>query len=551
MPTNTSNGRKPKVVSLIRISDKSQAGEDRAGIPRQRSANQNGARHHGLDIYREVVVEDVSGRHVTDDPQFQSIFADLKSGAADGVIVAEQSRLVRPEYWEDFGILDHFKRNRKLVWTPSTCIDPNTREGWYILTCGAMISGDELQTLRERLDGGKQKHRELGRHVNGDQALPRGVEYIRERNPKNPNKVLRAYWQYGPQIEVDRILQAASLIEGQQSYEDTARIIGGGWTGGGIRDALMNPIWIGIRRYEWDCKGEEYTPIGRDGTPRKKRRRQTRRETPQDVEIPELMEKPLMTRERFERLQCIIAERKASWMKSKLKNDGRERHMATGITYCSCGQKMYPRYGSRSGDTDSYICKSRFKGGPGCGMRNIKRIDLDFTIREILVPKLREAEFLLAVLAVHEENRQTAQRDTTQQRRNAELAELKAERNRLINLSVKGIITDEDLKARLEPMNRDIRTLDASAAPVVKDQFDAAAYVERVSAYFAGFANLPLAEQRDMLRRALKEIMIQGNAVLSVTLNGGWVGCVANSQLRSTPQRLRRCRVPESARRSA
>jgi DNA invertase Pin-like site-specific DNA recombinase len=102
---------------------------------------------------------------------------DLKTGAISGVIVAEQSCLVRPGKWADFGVLDHFKDNGVLIYIPSDRIDPNTRAGWYTLTVGGMISGNELNTLRERLDGEKQRIREKGKRPGGDHMLPRDVRY--------------------------------------------------------------------------------------------------------------------------------------------------------------------------------------------------------------------------------------------------------------------------------------------------------------------------------------------------------------------------------------
>jgi len=527
--------RRPRVIALIRISDLEGGSDDKHGIPRQRTQIRNGAKHHEIDIIREVVVIDVSGKHVMEDEQFQGIFADLRSGAADGVIVAEQSRLVRPGRWSDFGILDIFKDHKRIIWTPSARIDPNTREGWYILTTGGMISGDELTTLYQRLVGAKQELRDEGKHAGGDHMLPRYVRYVRERDPKNHRRILSSHFEYGPQSEVDKILKAIVFVEGQMSWQEAARAVG--MTGIGLRRALQNPLLIGIRRYGWKSTGEEYYPEGRNGEKRKKRRKMVRMEKPQDVIIPELAgEKALITVERYDRLQEIVAVKRAAWMKSKLKNEGRARHLAPGITYCECGLKMYPRYGSRQSETDYYYCKSRHKGGCGCGMPGISRIDLDFTIREMLIPQLRKAEFLLEALAIHEQSSVSAQRDNEQTRRDAELADLKTQRSKLVDGWMKGRVSDEDYDAKREPINQQIRILELSAKTPVADDFNPAAYVEGVSKYFAIFASLPFAEQRDMLRRAVKEIMIQAGAIVMVTLNGGWLRSCVNSQLQRTLQ---------------
>ena len=229
-------------------------------------------------------------------------------------------------------------------------------------------------------------------------------------------------------------------------------------------------------------------------------------EKPQDVIIPELAGKnALISVERFDRLQELIAAKRASWMKSKLKQAGRARHLAPGISYCECGLKMYPRYGSSKSECDYYYCKSRHKGGPGCGRPGVTRVDLDFTIREMLIPQLRMAEFLLEALAIHEQNGVSAQKSGEQAKRNAELAEVKAERQKAINWALKGRITEEDLDARLADYDQKIRILELSATAPVADEFDPSNYVEGVSEYFDSFAELQFTEQRDMLRRAVTD----------------------------------------------
>jgi hypothetical protein len=534
VPTLVKN--RPRVIRLLRVSDIDQANDDKHGIPRQRSACIVAERVHDLEMIREVVVIDVSGRHVHDDPQFQGIFADLMSGAADGISLAEQSRLVRPEFPSDFAIFDYFMKYKRVIFTPGDRIDFNTKGGWYSGLIGGIIAGDELKTLYDRLVGAKQELRDEGKHAGGDHMLPRYVKFVRVRNPQNYRKIESSKFEYGPQSEVDKILHAATLVEGQTSWEDAARAVG--MTGTGLKRALQNPILIGIRRYGWKCTGEEYYPEGRNGEKRKKRRKMVEMTKPQDVIIPELIGKnALMTQERFDRLQEIIAARKSSWMKSKLKNAGRARHLAPGITYCECGLKMYPRYGSRKSECDYYSCKSRHKGGPGCGRPGVIRNDLDFTIREMLIPQLRMADFLLEVLAIHEQSHASTQRGIEEAKRDAELAAVKAERQDAIDLRLKKIITDEDLKQRLAGYDQQIRILELAAKSPVADEFNPSNYVEGVSEYFADFAELQFSEQRDMLRRAVATIMIQAGAIVSVTLLGGWLGSCVNSQLQRTLQR--------------
>ena len=186
---------RPRVIALVRVSDLEQANDDKHGIPRQKTQINNGAKLHDVEIIRWVIVVDVSGKDVMNDEDFQQIFADLRSGAADGVIVAEQSRLVRPGRWSDFGILDIFRDNKRQIWTPSARIDPNTKEGWYILTCGGMISGDELKTLYDRLCRSEartpRRGQARGRRPHAAQVRSLRPRARSEEPPQNPEQPLR------------------------------------------------------------------------------------------------------------------------------------------------------------------------------------------------------------------------------------------------------------------------------------------------------------------------------------------------------------------------
>jgi DNA invertase Pin-like site-specific DNA recombinase len=349
----TPNDVRPEVISLIRFSTNEQVAEGRAGVEGQRSVNRASAAFHGVKIRREIVVVDVSGRHVMHDPQFQQLFEELKDPTLSGVLVPEQSRIVRPETFDDWPVLAHFQRNHKLIYTPTGRIDPNTPEGRMALTVGGMISGEELITLRDRFNRGKATKRVEGKHVGGNQTLPKTVRYVKERNANG--KVVRAYWELLP-LEVERMKRAFQLLFEGDSYEVIAEKIGGGWTGNGLRRAMMNPIHIGIRRYEWEATGSEYMPRATANDPKPKmRRRLQKRAAPLDVPTREELERgekppviePIITFAEWDRAQEITAARTTRWRKSKLKNEGRPRFLGSGISECSCGQPMYTRYGGR------------------------------------------------------------------------------------------------------------------------------------------------------------------------------------------------------------
>jgi hypothetical protein len=62
-----------KVIELIRVSTQAQAGDDRASIPSQKSANRRTAEIYGLSITKSIELTDVSGTAVLRAPEMQNL----------------------------------------------------------------------------------------------------------------------------------------------------------------------------------------------------------------------------------------------------------------------------------------------------------------------------------------------------------------------------------------------------------------------------------------------------------------------------------------------
>jgi DNA invertase Pin-like site-specific DNA recombinase len=515
----------------------------------QRSVNRTSAAYHGVKIRREIVVVDVSGRHVKDDPQFQELFEELKDPTLSGVLVPEQSRIVRPESFDDWPILGHFQRNRKLIYTPTGRIDPNTPEGRMALTVGGMMSGEELINLRDRFARGKQTKRLEGMHVGGNQMLPKGVRFVRERNSNG--KIIARYWEVDP-VEMERMKLAFRLLFEDDRYETIAEKVGGSWTGSGLHRAMTNPIWIGIRRYEWEATGEEYMPKATAKNPKpKKRRKLVKRAVPLDVPTREQLERgekppiiePIISLAEWDRAQEIIATRMTTRRKLKVKNEGRDRFLGNGITRCSCSQPMYVRYGGRGPHLDSYYCGSQYPHGPGCGMRSIKRIDLDPTIDQTIT-NLADADFLLNVLEVALAMQQTVPDPARVQRERA-LAKLEGGRKEMLAMVRGGDMTRDEFRVEMAKLEKEVRALEAQL-PAPAPKLDPKEIVALVAGAFCQFTFLTFGDKRAILRGAVKEIIVDGHArtITTVTISGGYLGKGANAVLHSRSRCLLRSPTP-------
>jgi DNA invertase Pin-like site-specific DNA recombinase len=533
------------VIALIRVSTPEQAQDDKAGIDRQRTANRETALRNGLHIRREVVAIDVSGRHVLQDPQFQGIFAELSDPTLAGVVVAEQSRLIRPENYGDVAIFDLFANNKKLIYTPSETVDPTNSAGRMSLTLRAMMSREELTTLRERMNGGKQEKRERGQHPGGPQALPRTVRYVRERadaEKKGSQKVTGWRWELVP-LEADRIRRAFELLIAGDSYELIAEKIGGGWTGVGLSACLKNPIHIGIRRYVYKA-GAEYRPQATTKNPNPKPRRKSVRkeeafEIPTRLELesgakPPLVE-PIVSLEVFDRAQAIMAARLVRWRRSKERNTNRDRFLGLGTVECSCGKRMYAKYGGRGPHLDRYYCSTGVDGAKhSCGAATIRRTDLDEALEEMMAT-LADDNFILAAVDVMLKDNHTPTESAELMRYREALGKMESGKKELLKLVTTGIISADDYKASMREHEREVKAL-ATLVPVQRPRISPREIATLFVRLFQGFRHLTYLAKRTLLRGAIGSVSVDshGKAIVTVTVQGGYLGMGVNSKVRST-----------------
>lgn len=547
----------PEVLSLIRFSTAEQISEGKAGIEGQRKVNKASAAYHGVFIRKEILLVDVSGQDVMHNAKCQEMLREMTDPTLSGVLTAEQSRIVRPETFDDYPILGHFQRNKKLIYTPTGKIDPNTPEGRTALSFGCMMSGEELHTLKSRWARGKNTKRIDRQHVSGDQALPKGVRYVRDRNPQT-GKIEGWRWETDP-VETQRMRRAFLLLIEGDSYEECAEKVGGGWTGNGLRRAMQNPIWVGIRRYMWEAVGQrrpvkakpETYAKHEPGWEPKWRRKLEKRKVPMDVPTREELVagtakpiiEPILSWEEWDRAQEIITARITKHRKSKLKNANRERFLALKVCECSCGLPLYPRYGSRGKHLDACYCKSRFKGGPGCGAQSIKRADLDACI-ESVVTSMITADFLMAALKAAIKLQKAAP-DPARVERERKLAKLATGRKNLLGALAAGEIERPEFREQMAALEREVKALEAQV-PAPVPEADPAQVVALVAMVFAEFVHLAFADKQALLRSAVKRIIVDGHArtITTVTLNGGYLGMGANSVLRSRGQ-SQICAIPD------
>lgn len=534
---DTTKNELKDVISLIRFSTAEQTSVGRAGVAGQRDVNELAARRHGLRIVKEVVVIDVSGRHVRDDPQFQDLFRDLKKPNIAGIVVNEQSRLFRPDGWDDYAVLTPFKENRKLIYTPSEVIDPNNDAGETILTINGLMSGQELKRIRARTQRGLRTMRLEGKASGGSHTLPKTVRYVREMRADGVRTGV-AHWELIPEIAAKARYAFDLLLEGHYSFDTIATMVQGPWQDGtAMRRFLINPINVGIRRYAQLYDGPEYRPIPTAKNPKPKPKRKKRlREVPLDVPTREEIESgakppivpPIVTWAEWDRAQAIMQEKSNHPRKRKFFEP---RFLAQEVGFCSCGNRLYAQHGRYDHrEWDYYRCQSQRpkrqneRGPfPGCGARMLRRDALDAAIGT-LVAKLCTGDFLEAATRSIMDQAGKAPDPGAAIRQDA-AKRLEAGRTNLRKLVRQGLITAEEYKADLKELEDELKQ-HLSQAPAAMPQIDPKTVARQVAEIFTGFTFLNFDDKRTLLRGACKEIIVDFSKkeLVKVTLNGGYLG---------------------------
>jgi DNA invertase Pin-like site-specific DNA recombinase len=497
-----------KVLGLIRVST------DAQDTMRQKTDLERVSRTHGLTIERTLPLDGVSGRTVRGNPEVQRLLAELKRPDISGVAIAALDRLFRPDRYEDFGILDHFRDAGKLIFSAKEgVLDPASDMGFLMSLMSGAVAGQEWRTLRQRTQDGKREKRLLGRNVNGSATLPSGLVYQRIANAAG--KTVDHKWSYD-RGEVAKVREAYRLLFlDRYNLTEIERLVG--WSRGKIR-TLQNATWRGVRLG---------APMADETEP---------------VEIP-LPLKPLLTRAQWSKAQVLMAKR-TTWTKAT----SDPRFLGAGLLFCECGAKYYFHGDRRRGGHDSYFCSSKFRGA-GCGAAWLRRDVVDPALERMVSEHLTNAAFLAKVFARVE---RPAAPDL--HKRERELAKLAARRQKWIKQFDADRINQKEFEQKMDAVKAATHEIEAQMPVAMPPALDQRAVVAGLVRWALRFPKLTDFEQkRTELRRVIRRIPVIAGTAPAFEVCGSFLGefTHTNSAQPSKSPCLRQCPAPARRRPSA
>ena len=423
------------VLELIRVSTEAQAAHDRASIPAQRTVNRRTCAQYGLEIVKSFEISDVSGASVLLAPAMQQLLAMMQSPEIHGVVAREFSRVMRPDNFADYALLQVFVDSKTVLYLPEGPLDLTSKTGRLLGTIRAAIAGMERTEILERVWTAKEEKRRRGELAQGKIVLPWGVGYEQGRG-------------FFYKSEAEKIREIFRLfLSGNQSYSQLAKLLG--VTPRGMHVIMRNPIWTGWRvidqKRDNSASGRYAGINGRQAD-----RRKIARAADEIIRV-KVIDQPLVSEADFLTVQQIMdLKEKKHW---RSRSDYEHRFTYNGFLTCSeCGEMIHTALARR----DYYACKGR-RTDHSCNTRYMGREKLEAILDGLFSQCLTTPAFLercIGELTRRPENDDSAARV---QRLTTEIANSSHKRGRVIDSFLDGVLSREERDQRLAAIDRDIQ----------------------------------------------------------------------------------------------
>src|SRR5256885_5881306 len=123
----------------------------------------------------------------------------MRSPEIHGVVAREFSRLMRPENFEDFALLQAFVDSKTVLYLPEGPLDLNSKTGRLMGTIRAAMAGMERTEILERIWSAKEEKRRRGELGQSKVVLPWGIGHDSSRGffyKPEAERVREAYRQF-------------------------------------------------------------------------------------------------------------------------------------------------------------------------------------------------------------------------------------------------------------------------------------------------------------------------------------------------------------------
>lgn len=378
---------------MVRVSGKAQI--DKTGIPRQKDIIEEIREREKLTIADGDAYEfpALSGADVENSPKFRAMLTRLDDPNLAGVVVADISRLFRPEFPDQLAISRPFRVNGKLIYYEDGVLDLRNDIDQRLFVQLAMEAGAHRKQIVKNTHWGKNRRRKDGDCPSD--PLPKGVKFTPD-GKKSANELVTGHFSYTRDKDGNLDFWSSRMI---QAYR---RIFAGESQASVARDLkFINPTQLHsyLRSHWWiGEKFTEYKRVGahmrKDGT-RYDGKREKRTEAQPVKAI--FSEPPLISRELWEAVQAKLDHRHKTWIiQKKAAAADLEPFLGYGMLRCGvCGKPLHPKpKKNKHSITRYYYCASNSNYNKPCGLPFLRQAEVDREIRSWAKIKLINRKYL-------------------------------------------------------------------------------------------------------------------------------------------------------------
>ncbi|HEX4960636.1 MAG TPA: recombinase family protein [Thermoanaerobaculia bacterium] len=415
-----------RVGIWIRVSTEDQAKGD---SPEHHEARARAyAEMKGWKVVTVYHLEAVSGKTVKNEPETVRMLEDVREGRTTGLIFSQLFRLGRNTR-ELLEISDFFNEHEADLISLAESIDTSTPIGKLYYTVTAAMGQCDREMTAARVAASVPIRAKLGKPLGG--AAPFGYEWRDRKLVPNPEEAPVRKLLYELFLTHKRLKTVARLLTAS-GYRTRN---GAAFSHTTVERLIRDPTAKGIRRANytkslgakkrWTIKPEAEWVL-----------------VPVEAIIPEHL---------WEACNRLLDERRVGRKPAK-----RTTHLFSGVTFCTCGEKLYV-----PSNTPKYVCRK-------CRMK-IPIVDLE----RVFEDELRAFVFSPEEIAEHlsEANRDLAEKRRLVESLERERAKVQAEMDRLYDLYMEEGMSSDGFGKRYRPLEERERQV-AEELPHLQGEID-------------------------------------------------------------------------------
>lgn len=390
-----------RLVEIRRVSTEEQARDDRAGLARQAHSNRETAKRVGATIIEPAFeLTDVCRENFISTPEWRGI-RDLIEAPDVHIVVDDPDRFVA-----DYGgieILAACQRTNTLIHHPGGVLDPSSLDGQLVGVIRAVLAGNELKTIKKRVQGAKEAKRREGIFPSASISLPTGIAYIRTKGER------RGRWTYTDAVARVRDVWRLVAEEGLTNWREVGSRAG--FSGVTVRNLLRNPIYMGW--WVVDTKREAGpTPIRPDG--RRKDRRKVARAPNEVIRVRvfrprgepaapgDVRDEAVVDEDTWDRVQGLLEAKRQGFHRLRDQNS-EVRFLYRGLLWCAaCDRPVYgctkPRHGRGKVRRDWYACSLSRVRGEKCSTKYLRLGVVNTGVGRLFSTLLSDERFAMGLM---------------------------------------------------------------------------------------------------------------------------------------------------------